>query len=213
MLKRTGTKLYTVGEEVGNAVTHGIGAALGVWGLVLMILKSIDAWQMVTSCVYGASIIVLFAMSCLYHAISHEGAKRIMRVFDHTSIFILIAGTYTPYTLVALRGVIGWVLFGVVWSAAIVGIVLNAISIERFKVFSMICYIAAGWCVVFTVVPLLRRLPLSGFWLLLGGGILYTVGLLFYRQKNILWCHTIWHVFVLAAAVIQFLSIYGYVLG
>jgi len=204
---------YAVGEDIGNAVTHGIGAALAVAGLVLLIVKSIDAWQVVSSCIYGSSLFILFLMSCLYHAIRHKGARRVMRVFDHTGIFFLIAGTYTPYTLVSMRGVVGWVLFGVVWSAAIVGIVLNSISIERFKTFSMICYIAAGWCVVIAIVPMIRNLAAGGMWLLLAGGLLYTGGILFYRKKNVRWFHMVWHLFVLLAAVCQFLSIYYYVLG
>lgn len=206
-------KLYTLGEEIGNAVTHGAGALLSVWGLVMMILRATDAWQIVASCVYGSALILLFTMSCLYHALSHEGAKRVMRVFDHSSIFFLIAGTYTPYTLVTLRGALGWVLFSVVWGAAVLGITLNAISIERFKKFSMVCYLAAGWCVLFAIVPLLQRLEPVGFWLLLSGGLLYTIGILFYRKKTVRWFHMVWHLFVLAAAVLQFLSVYLYVLG
>ncbi len=204
---------YAVGEDIGNAVTHGIGAALAVAGLVLLIVKSTDAWQVVSSCIYGSSLFILFLMSCLYHAIRHKGARRVMRVFDHTGIFFLIAGTYTPYTLVSMRGVVGWVLFGVVWAAAIVGIVLNSISIERFKTFSMICYIASGWCVVAAIVPLLQAVPTEGLLLLLGGGVLYTVGILFYRQKTKHWFHMVWHLFVLAAAVLQFFGIYLYVIG
>jgi len=213
MAAKQSVKFYTLGEEIGNAITHGIGAGLSIWGLVLMILKSSDAWQVVASCIYGAALIVLFTMSCLYHALANETAKRVMRVFDHTGIFFLIAGTYTPYTLVTLRGPLGWVLFGLVWGAAIVGITLNAVSIERFKTFSMICYIAAGWCVVIAIVPMIRNLAAGGMWLLLAGGLLYTGGILFYRKKNVRWFHMVWHLFVLAAAVCQFLSIYYYVLG
>ncbi len=206
------SKFYTVGEEIGNAVTHGIGALLGVAGLVLMILKCTDAWQVVSVCIYGASIIVLFTMSCLYHALTNEKAKYVMRVFDHSSIFFLIAGTYTPFTLVTLRGALGWVLFGVVWGSAILGITLNAVSIEKFKTFSMAAYIASGWCVVIAVVPLIRNLQAGGLWLLLAGGLLYTGGILFYRQKKN-WFHMVWHLFVLAAAVCHFFSIYIYVIG
>lgn len=209
----TSVKFYTIGEEIGNAISHGVGALLGVLGLVLMILKSTDVWQTVSACIYGASIILLFTMSCLYHALSHETAKRVMRIFDHSSIFLLIAGTYTPYTLVTFRGALGWTLFGIVWGAAALGITLNAISIERFKKFSMICYIAAGWCVIIAIVPLVQNLALPGLLLLLAGGLLYTGGILFYRKKTIRWFHMVWHLFVLAAAICQFLSIYLYVLG
>ena len=211
--KTASVKFYSLGEEIGNAVSHGVGALLGVLGLLLMILKSTDVWQVVSSCIYGGAIILLFTMSCLYHALSNEKAKRVMRVFDHSSIFLLIAGTYTPFTLVTLRGALGWVLFGIVWGAAILGITLNAISIERFKTFSMIAYIASGWCVVIAVVPLIRSMALGGLLFLLAGGLLYTGGILFYRQKTVRWFHMIWHLFVLAAAICQFLSVYLYVLG
>ena len=216
MEKATSAKrqpFYTIGEEIGNAVTHGVGALFGMVGLLFMILRSADVWQTVSVCIYGASIVVLFTMSCLYHALTNPAAKRVMRVFDHTSIFLLIAGTYTPYTLVTLRGVLGWVLFSVVWGAAIVGITLNAVSIERFKKFSMIAYIASGWCVVIAVVPLVRDLPLGGLLFLLAGGVLYTVGIFFYRMKTRRWFHMVWHLFVLFAAICQFISIYCYVLG
>lgn len=204
---------YTIGEEIGNAVTHGVGALLGAVGLLFMILRSVDGWQTVSACIYGTSIVVLFTMSCLYHALTNPMAKRVMRVFDHTSIFLLIAGTYTPYTLVTLRGVLGWVLFSVVWGAAIVGITLNAVSIERFKKFSMIAYIASGWCVVIAIEPLIRNLPIGGVIFLVLGGVLYTVGILFYRKKSTRWFHMVWHLFVVFAAVCQFVSIYVYVLG
>ncbi len=206
-------KFYTLGEEIGNAITHGVGAGLGVWGLVMLILKAADPWQVVSCCLYGASLILLFTMSCLYHALSNESAKRVMRVFDHTSIFLLIAGTYTPYTLVTLRGPLGWVLFGLVWGAAVVGITLNAVSIERFKTFSMICYIAAGWVVVIAIVPMIRQLAFGGLLLLLAGGLLYTGGILFYRKKTVRWFHMVWHLFVLAAAICHYFSIYCFVIG
>ncbi len=207
------TKPYTLGEEIASAVSHGVGAGLGIWGLVMLILRSTDAWQVVSVCVYGASVILLFLMSCLYHAIAARRAKRVMQVFDHDGIFFLIAGTYTPFTLVTLRGALGWVLFGIVWAGAVVGIVLNSISVERFKKFSMICYIAMGWSVAIAVVPLVRSMELGGLLLLLGGGIAYTVGILFYKQKARRWCHFIWHLFVLTAAILQFFSIYVYVIG
>ena len=204
---------YSLGEEIGNAVSHGVGALLGLTAIVLMLLKSVNVWQTVSAIVYGGSIVVLFTMSCLYHSLTNEKARYVMRVFDHTSIFLLIAGTYTPYTLITLHGTLGWILFAAVWACAVVGITLNAISIERFKVFSMIAYIASGWCVVIAIVPLIRNLEAAGWWLLLAGGVLYTVGILFYRRKNVRWFHMIWHLFVLAAAICQFLSIYLYVIG
>lgn len=204
---------YTVGEEIANSITHGAAALLAIAGTVLLILRSgSDPWKIVGCSVYGFSMIMLFTMSCLYHAISAPRGKKVMRVFDHTSIYLLIAGTYTPITLVTMRGAIGWTLFGIVWAACILGIVLNAISIERFRKFSMWCYIASGWSVVIAAVPVIQKVPLPGLLLLLAGGIAYTLGVLFYRKKTVRYFHTIWHMFVVAGAVLQFFSIYFYVI-
>lgn len=205
-------KRYTVGEEIFNAVTHGVGAALGIAGTVILLVYSDDAWKAVSSSIYGGSMILLFLMSCLYHAIAAPRAKKVFRVFDHTSIFLLIAGTYTPFTLITLRGWVGWTLFGIVWACAVVGIVLNSISIERFRRFSQICYIASGWCIVIAFVPLWRSLALPGIVLLLAGGVAYTVGVFFYRDKKRRYVHSVWHLFVLAGAVLHYLDILLYVI-
>ncbi len=209
----TGVTFYSLGEEIGNAITHGIGAGLSVAGLVLMLLRCRGALQTVSACIYGGTMILLFTMSCLYHAIANPRVKKVMRVFDHTSIFLLIAGTYTPYTLVTLHGPVGWVLFGAVWLVAVVGIVLNAISVERFKKVSMVCYIAGGWCIVMAAVPMARAMDWRGLALLLAGGVVYTAGIVFYRKKGVPYFHMIWHIFVLLGAALHFFSIYGYVIG
>ncbi len=204
---------YTVGEEIANAITHGIGALCAIAGTVLLILRSgSDPWKIVGCSVYGFSMILLFTMSCLYHAISAPRGKKVMRVFDHTSIFLLIAGTYTPITLVTLRGAVGWTLFGIVWAACILGIVLNSISIERFRKFSMWCYVASGWSVVIAAVPVIQAMRPGGLILLLAGGVAYTAGVLFYKKKSVKYFHTVWHAFVFAGAVLQFFAIYFYVL-
>ncbi len=132
------TPFYTLGEEITNSITHGVGAGMAIAGMVVLLVQSNDVWQVVSSAIYGASMIFLFLMSCLYHALTNPTAKKVFRVFDHTSIFFLIAGTYTPFTLVTLRGWVGWTVFGVVWGVAVVGIVLNSISVERFKKISMV---------------------------------------------------------------------------
>lgn len=207
-------KLYTRGEEIFNAVTHGVGTLLSIAALVVGVVFAAlygDAWCVVSAAVYGATLIILYCMSTLYHAITNPTAKKVLRVFDHCSIFFLIAGTYTPYTLVTLRGPWGWSLFGVVWGAAILGIVLNAISIERFKKFSIVCYVAMGWVVILAVNPLLQALPMPGFWLLIGGGVVYTLGIIFYRLKNVRYAHSIWHLFVLGGSVLHFFSVLLYV--
>lgn len=208
-------KLYTGGEEVFNAISHGVGALLSIAALVLMIVFScipFNGIKLAASIVYGVTLILLFSASTLYHAITHPLAKAVLRVLDHASIFLLIAGTYTPVTLVTFGDATGLTLFGVVWIAAIVGVVLNALSIERFKVFSMVCYIAMGWVIVFAIKPLIAALPLPALFLLVAGGLFYTLGLIFYRLKRIRYMHGVWHLFVLGGAVTQFLAIFLYVI-
>ncbi len=204
---------YTLGEDIINAVSHGITAACAAAGTVLLILKSIpDPWRIVSSSIYGTSMLMLFTMSCLYHAIVAPRGKRVMRKFDHISIFLLIGGTYTPITLVTLRGAVGWVLFGIVWGACLLGIVLNAVSIERFKRFSMFCYIAAGWSIAVAAVPTIQATKPGGLILLLAGGIAYTAGIPFYKMKHRRYFHCIWHFFVTAGAILQFFAVYFYVI-
>lgn len=211
-VKLTGS-FYTVSEEIGNAVTHGIGALLAIAGTFALLLKASDnVWDITACAIYGASMILLFSMSSLYHSITNIRVKRILRVCDHTTIYLLIAGTYTPFTLIALRGTLGWTIFGIVWGTAVLGIILNIISIERFKKISMFSYIASGWCVIMAIVPLIRILSWQGLFLLVLGGIFYTGGTLFYKQKNVKYMHLIWHFFVLAGAVAHYFCILYFVL-
>lgn len=207
--------LYTGGEEVFNAVTHGVGALLSIAALVILVVFSVlpfNGVKLAASIVYGVTLILLFSASTLYHAITHPTAKAVLRVLDHASIFLLIAGTYTPVTLVTFADATGIALFTIVWTAAIIGVILNALSIERFKVFSMICYIAMGWVVIFAISPLVKALPVAGIALLVAGGLCYTLGLIFYRLKHIRYMHGVWHLFVLAGAVLHFLCILLYVI-
>lgn len=207
---------YTLGEELLNAISHGVGAMLGVAALTLCLVKSISTqnpYYIISSLVYGISLIILYTTSSLYHSLIPNIAKRILRVLDHCTIYILIAGTYTPFTLLPLRDSVGIYLFVLIWLAAIIGIVVNAIDVERFKVFSMICYLTMGWCVVFTFRPLMENLAVPGLWLLLFGGIAYTLGAILYGLgSKIRYMHSIWHFFVLAGSVLHFLCIYMYVL-
>ena len=164
-------KRYTLGEEIFSSVTHGVGGLLSVGGTaVLIVLAAIcsDAWSVVGCSIFGASLIILYCMSTLYHAITNPRAKSFFRIMDHNTIFFLIAGTYTPITISILRGAIGWVLFGVVWGAAVIGIVLNSIDLERFRKPSVVCYIAMGWVVIFAIQPLLRVMNAWSLWLLVG---------------------------------------------
>ncbi len=206
---------YSTGEEILNSISHGAGAVFAACGTALLIVLAAffsDAWGIVSSAVYGFSLIVLYTMSTLYHAITNERAKRVMRVLDHSSIFLLIAGTYTPISLVTLRGPLGWVVFGLVWGSAVIGIVFNAVSIERFKKLSLILYIASGWAVVIAAKPMITTMRPGGLWLLLIGGLFYTGGIFFYVQKKRRWFHGIWHLFVLFGSVAHYLSILFYVI-
>lgn len=203
-------KRYTLGEEIFNSVSHGTGSLLSIAGTVILIVFSSvysDVWAVVSSCIYGASLIILYTMSTLYHAITNNKAKKFFRIMDHNTIFFLIAGTYTPLTLVCLRGTVGFILFGVVWAAAAIGIVLNSIDLERFRKPSVICYIIMGWAVIFAVKPLMESIPqVSLIFLFIGGGF-YTIGVVFYVLKKIRYFHSIWHLFTIAGSVFHYFCI------
>lgn len=206
---------YTLGEDLTNSISHGIGACLSVAALVLCIVRAAlhgTTAGVVGASIYGSTLIIMYCMSTLYHAITNEKARHIFRVFDHLSIYLLIAGSYTPITLVTLKGAMGWILFGIVWGVAILGIVLNSISIEKFKIFSMISYVAIGWAVVIGAKDIIEKLDRNGLMLLLYGGIAYTVGIIFFALKKYKYMHSIWHFFVLSGSILQFFSIYLYVL-
>lgn len=208
--KPTNAKRYSLGEEIFNSVTHGVGSLLSIAGTaVLIVLAAIysDAWGVVSSAVYGGSLIILYTMSTLYHAITNPRAKAFFRIMDHNTIFFLIAGTYTPITLVTLRGALGWVLFGVVWGAAVLGIVLNSIDLEKFRKPSVVCYIAMGWVIIFAVKPMIDGVTPLSLWFLLIGGLFYTVGIIFYAIKSKKYFHSVWHIFTVAGSVFHYFSI------
>lgn len=205
---------YTLGEEIFNSVSHGVGVALACVGFgILIVLSALygDAWAVSSSIVYSFSLFALYLASTLYHACPNRRVKGILQVLDHCSIFLLIAGTYTPYTLITLRGALGWTLFGVVWGAAIVGVVLNAIDVQKYSRISMVCYVAMGWVVVLAIRPLMAALAWNGLVLLALGGVFYTVGIVFYVIRRS-YMHSIWHLFVLAGSVCHYLSILLYVI-
>lgn len=208
-------KRYTLGEEIFNSITHGVGALLGVVGTVILIVLSAvhgSGLALGTSIVYGASLIILYTMSTLYHAIASERAKEVLRIFDHTSIFLLIAGSYTPFCLVALQGnARGVFVAAVVWACALLGIVLNAVSLKKTEKFATVLYVLMGWSVLMVIKDIIAVLPTPAFWLLLLGGIAYTGGLVFYVIKK-KYMHSIWHLFVLTGSVLHFLCIVIYVL-
>lgn len=203
-------KRYTLGEEIFNAVSHGTGGLLSIAGTVILIVFAAiysDAWAVVSACIYGASLIILYTMSTLYHAITNVKAKSFFRIMDHNTIFFLIAGTYTPLTLVCLRGVTGWILFGVVWGAAALGIVLNSIDLERFRKPSVVCYILMGWVVIFAIRPLTESIPQTSLVFLLIGGVFYTLGIIFYAIKKVRYFHSVWHLFTIAGSIFHYFCI------
>ena len=199
----------TPGEEIANAVIHGIGALLSVAALTLLVLRGSDSWAVVSFAIYGASLILLFAASTLYHALTHEGAKRVFQVFDHGAIYLLIAGTYTPFCLVPLRGAWGWTLFGIEWGLAILGITLYAVGVKALKKIEVAVYILMGWCIVVGWTPLYRSVSGATLFWLIAGGVFYTAGTFWYRQKIKRGTHVTWHVFVLAGAVAHFWAIWS----
>jgi hemolysin III len=205
---------YTVGEEIANSLTHGVGALLAIGGsAVLVTLAALrgDVWHVVSCSIYGAAMVVLYTASTLYHSITSPRAKEALQVFDHAAIFLLIAGTYTPFTLVSLRGPWGWSIFGVVWGLAAAGILLEIAFPNRWPALSLALYVAMGWVVVVAVKPLLSALPTGGLVLLLLGGLSYTGGIGFYAWKKLPYSHAIWHVFVLAGTILHFFAVLFYV--
>ncbi len=204
---------YTLLEEVLNAATHGLGA---IFAIVVIVLLMIDVpknfHNVFPLSVYGGTLFLLYIISTLYHALKLGFAKKIFRTLDHCSIFLLIAGTYTPICALIIGGKVGTILLSFIWLAAIVGIVLNSISIERYAKFSMICYIAMGWGVVFAMKWLIESVTLYQLWMLIFGGIAYTLGAVLYGMgKKFKYVHSVWHIFVIIGSVFHFMMIYNFI--
>lgn len=211
-------KYYTKGEEIANAVIHGVGTLIAIAALVILIVFSAmygDAWYVVSFTIFGVSLVLLYLFSTLYHSIQSKKAKKVLRIFDHSSIFILIAGTYTPYTLTVLRGPLGWTIFGIQWGLAILGIVFKAIILGRHEELedgrlgkiSTIIYIIMGWFIVISLKKLYVLIPTISLIMLVVGGVTYTVGAYFYSKGNLRYAHPIWHVFVLGGSICHFFSV------
>ncbi len=197
-------------EELLNALTHGVGAVVALAaGAVLITLASIygDRWAVIGASVYGASLLLLYLASTLYHAVSHEPTKSRLKVFDHCMIYVLIAGTYTPFTLTSLRGPWGWTLFGLIWGLAVAGIIFKLYYTGRFRWLSTGIYLAMGWLVIIAIEPLMKSLPQGAFAWLMAGGIAYTLGTIFYMSRRLPYAHAIWHAFVLAGSVCHFAAV------
>jgi len=207
---------YAVGEEIANSITHGIGTALSVIGGIALIIFAVlygDIWRIVSFSIYSVTLIILYLASTLYHSVRDPQLKRIFKILDHVCIYLLIAGTYTPFLLVSLRGPWGWTLLGVIWGLALVGIIVKTLSAQRFRRLLVLGYLLMGWLAVVAGRELLVRVPAEGlFWLALGG-VLYTVGVLFYVWRNLPYGHTIWHLFVLGGSICHYLAVLSLLSG
>lgn len=206
---------YSLGEEIAHGLTHGVGIVLAIAGLCVLVTFSAlygTAVHVVASSIFGASMIVLYTASTLYHSLPMPETKRIMRVVDHASIYLLIAGTYTPFSLVTLEGAWGWSLFGVVWGLAIVGIIFKLFFTGRFDRLSVAIYVAMGWCGLVAIKPMMAALPTLGLWLLVAGGLAYTGGVIFYLLERMRYHHAIWHLFVMAGTTLHYFVILFFVI-
>lgn len=209
------TSRYSRSEEIANSITHGIGIVFAVCALaVLAVFASLygDAWHIISCSIFGATLILLYVASTLYHAVQRPETKSVLRILDHSAILVLIAGTYTPFTLVNLRGPWGWSLFGVIWGLAVFGIVVETTRLRRYRTGLIALYVIMGWAVVAAVKPMLENVDRGGLWLLLAGGLAYTGGIVFYLWQRLPYNHAIWHLFVLAGSVLHFFAILFYVI-
>ena len=211
MLKEV--KTQTIGEEIANSISHGVGAGLSVAALVLLIVRAVKtsgALGVVSASLYGGSLVLLYLLSCLYHALAKTKARKVFQILDHCSIFILIVGTYTPIALNFIGGALGWTIFGIQAGCMVLGIVFNAINMEKWKKASLVLYVIMGWMIVFSIKSILA-FSAAALWFLVLGGVSYTVGIIFYKNKNLKFFHFIWHIFVLGGSVLHFFCVYFYV--
>jgi len=203
----------TLGEEIANSITHGIGALLSIAGMVVLVIVAAvrgTAWHIVGAAVFGGSLILLYLCSTLYHALPGKRVKRVFKILDHSAIYILIAGTYTPFAIISLRGSWGWSLLAIIWTLAITGVVFKSVLVHRLRRLSTVIYVLMGWLALVAIRPLLQVLPWHGFVWLLAGGLAYTAGVIFYSSRY-RYSHAIWHLFVLAGSVCHYCAVYLYV--
>ncbi|WP_210450231.1 PAQR family membrane homeostasis protein TrhA [Pantoea ananatis] len=210
------TQGYPLAEEIANSISHGLGCLFGIVGLMLLLDKAsvMDAGltAIISSSLYGGSMILLFLASTLYHAVSHPRAKRVLKKVDHCAIYLLIAGTYTPFLMVGLQSPLAYGLMAVIWGLALLGIIFKLTIAERFKVLSLVTYLCMGWLSLIVVYQLAMKLSAGGIWLLASGGIIYSLGVIFYVARRVPFNHAIWHAFVLGGCVCHFCAIYFYVM-
>ncbi|MCP5455195.1 MAG: hemolysin III family protein [Thermotogae bacterium] len=208
-------EFFTTGEEVANSIIHGFGMLFSLAALVLMIIFSAlegTAWHVVSTSIFGVTLLLLYTSSTLYHALTNRKAKNLFEIFDHSSIYLLIAGTYTPFTLVTLRGPLGWTIFGIVWGMAVLGILFKIFFVKRFVFLSTLIYIIMGWMIIIGINPLMQNIDPNGIFWLVTGGILYTLGTVFYIWRKFRYHHAVWHLFVLAGSFCHFWCVLFYVI-
>ena len=201
-------------DEIFSGALHAVGAALALAGLVLLVVLAApkgNVWLIAAVSIYGTTLLLLYLASSLYHLIQHVRAKAVFEFLDHAAIYLLIAGTYTPFTLITMRGPAGYTLLAAIWALAIFGIVFKAIARDRFAVLEVVLYLGMGWLILFGLQPLVQSLAAGGLWLLFGGGLAYTAGVLFYAWRRLPYSHTIWHLFVLNGSALHFCAILFYV--
>jgi len=214
-MERKKITYYNPKEEKFNIISHAIGLVLSIAALTLLaVFSSIygSAWHIVSFSIYGVSLIVLYSASTFYHYVQSPKLRYRLNIFDHSAIYVLIAGTYTPFTLVVLKGWVGWTIFGVSWGLALAGIILKLFFTGKYDKISTLAYVLMGWVVIFAIKPLINNLPFEGLIWLLAGGILYTVGAILYSIKNLKYNHAIFHIFVLLGSFAHFITVFFYVL-
>jgi len=203
-------RLYPIGEEIANSITHGLGTALSIAGLIVLVLRassSGNSWQIVSFSIYGTTLVLLYLASTLYHSFQTPKIKRLFQIFDHSAIYLLIAGTYTPFLLVNLRGPWGWSLLTVIWGLTVFGIGIKVLYIDRYQRISVLGYVLLGWLGVVAAKEMIQRLPTMALIWVAVGGFSYTVGILFAAWRRLPYSHTIWHLFVLAGSISHYIAV------
>ena len=203
-------RALTLGEEIFNSITHGVGTLLSIAALVLLVIFASvkgNVWHIVSFSIFGSTLILLYLSSTLYHSFTKIKVKNLFARFDHAAIFLLIAGTYTPFVLTVLRGALGWTLFGIIWGLALTGVVIRSIYLTRFRKLMIVIYLLMGWLFLIAIVPIVRNLPISSIVFLFIGGGCYSIGVIFYAWRQLKYGHGIWHLFVLAGSIMHFFSV------
>lgn len=207
-------KLQTRAEEIGNATTHAMGALLSLAAITLLIIFSAtqhDGFKLLSGIVFGCTLFLMYVSSTIYHSLTNPRLKHLFRIADHASIYLLIAGSYTPFMLVTLRGPWGWTMFTVIWSLALVGVIFKLFLVHKFELLSTIIYLLMGWMSLIVIKPIYQLLPAGGLACIVAGGLCYTVGVIFYAWERLKYSHVLWHLFVLAGSIFHFFAVLCYV--